>query len=130
MAGKTSSDTVKLLKCGRCREVWFCGEKCQRKEWKVHKQSCKVGNHAFAYIVLDEEKSDFEALVKKKGFMMFENNDSAIVRDAQTGRYFDSLTDEGVFFFPSEKAELDASLKEGRFKNTMTLAVVTERLPS
>ena len=30
----------KMLKCGRCRSVYYCEENHQREHWKVHKQSC------------------------------------------------------------------------------------------
>lgn len=29
-----------LLKCGRCKKVWYCSKECQRKHWKVHKGVC------------------------------------------------------------------------------------------
>ncbi|RPA81046.1 hypothetical protein BJ508DRAFT_118721 [Ascobolus immersus RN42] len=34
-------DTPKcLVKCGRCRTVWYCGRDCQVSHWKEHKLSC------------------------------------------------------------------------------------------
>lgn len=32
----------KLLKCGRCKNSYYCSEKCQKKDWQAgHKESCK-----------------------------------------------------------------------------------------
>ena len=30
----------KMLKCGQCRKVYYCGQKHQKQHWKVHKQTC------------------------------------------------------------------------------------------
>lgn len=30
----------KLLKCGKCRTVEYCGKECQKKHWKTHKNNC------------------------------------------------------------------------------------------
>eukprot|EP00959_Pyramimonas_sp_CCMP1952_P286621 5993414-Pyramimonas_sp.AAC.2 len=30
----------KLLRCGKCRGVSYCGAGCQRKHWSSHKQAC------------------------------------------------------------------------------------------
>jgi hypothetical protein len=29
------------LRCLRCKQVWYCGRECQRKDWKTHKHKCK-----------------------------------------------------------------------------------------
>lgn len=29
-------------KCGRCKQVYYCSVKCQKKHWKIHKHSCKT----------------------------------------------------------------------------------------
>jgi TPR repeat protein len=28
------------VKCGQCKQAWFCGAECQRAAWKGHKPSC------------------------------------------------------------------------------------------
>lgn len=28
------------MRCGRCRQVWFCGKECQRKAWAIHSKHC------------------------------------------------------------------------------------------
>ena len=30
-----------LHKCSKCRFVYYCGVKCQKKDWPLHKQECK-----------------------------------------------------------------------------------------
>ncbi len=30
----------KLLACGKCREVQYCGKECQKGHWKAHKPTC------------------------------------------------------------------------------------------
>jgi hypothetical protein len=34
--------TVKLLKCGRCRQARVCGKQCQKRDWVLHKSTCKA----------------------------------------------------------------------------------------
>lgn len=29
-----------LLRCGRCRDAYYCNRECQRRDWKSHKPSC------------------------------------------------------------------------------------------
>merc|ERR1712166_136397 len=29
-----------LLRCSRCKEVWYCTQKCQKAGWKQHKKDC------------------------------------------------------------------------------------------
>ena len=29
------------LRCGRCRNVWYCGKQCQQSHWPTHKSECK-----------------------------------------------------------------------------------------
>lgn len=28
-------------KCGRCKKVYYCGQSCQKRHWKVHKKTCR-----------------------------------------------------------------------------------------
>jgi hypothetical protein len=30
----------KLLKCSKCKGVWYCSKECQKKHWSVHKSAC------------------------------------------------------------------------------------------
>ncbi len=31
-----------LLRCKNCKFIYYCGKKCQRKDWKEHKKVCEV----------------------------------------------------------------------------------------
>jgi len=35
-----STGVSRMMRCGRCREVSYCGEEHQREHWKVHKRVC------------------------------------------------------------------------------------------
>ncbi|KAK5732576.1 hypothetical protein LTR17_010391 [Elasticomyces elasticus] len=30
-----------LLRCTRCKSVWYCGKDCQQEDWNLHKIACK-----------------------------------------------------------------------------------------
>lgn len=42
--GAFPSDTVELKRCNRCLSTWYCNEKCQRKNFKIHKKTCKTSS--------------------------------------------------------------------------------------
>ena len=31
-----------LRRCGGCRQVWYCGDDCQRADWASHRAECKA----------------------------------------------------------------------------------------
>lgn len=33
------------MRCGRCQGMYYCSAECQRKDWKIHKQGCKMCRH-------------------------------------------------------------------------------------
>ncbi|KAL6062921.1 N-lysine methyltransferase smyd2 [Balamuthia mandrillaris] len=36
-----SPPAQRLLRCGRCKQAWYCDQECQKKAWPAHKASCK-----------------------------------------------------------------------------------------
>ena len=37
----TCANTEKeLLRCTRCKAVYYCGSECQKKDWPTHKLKC------------------------------------------------------------------------------------------
>lgn len=34
-------DGVKLKRCGKCKNVFYCGADCQRADWKAHSFHCR-----------------------------------------------------------------------------------------
>lgn len=34
------ADDYKLRKCSACKSVYYCDRKCQKADWKVHKETC------------------------------------------------------------------------------------------
>ena len=35
------ADKKPTLRCGKCRNVWYCDAVCQRADWKKHKKICE-----------------------------------------------------------------------------------------
>ncbi|CAB9523758.1 lysine methyltransferase SMYD2 [Seminavis robusta] len=35
-----NNNNNKLLRCSQCRRFWYCGKKCQQRDWKAHKEEC------------------------------------------------------------------------------------------
>ncbi|KAG2089324.1 uncharacterized protein F5147DRAFT_658430 [Suillus discolor] len=48
------TEMKKLLKCAKCKSVWYCSKECQKKNWSTHKPTC----HA------DERSSGLYKLVR------------------------------------------------------------------
>jgi hypothetical protein len=44
---KTPKD---LMKCGRCKQVFYCDRDCQKAQWSTHKQVCRPSDDAAAAI--------------------------------------------------------------------------------
>lgn len=40
--GSCNKTTAVMLKCGRCKEVFYCDRNCQRAHWPTHKSVCVV----------------------------------------------------------------------------------------
>ncbi|KAJ7494900.1 hypothetical protein FB451DRAFT_1212823 [Mycena latifolia] len=37
---KTTKSRNELLRCSRCKLVWYCSKECQKVDWKAHKRFC------------------------------------------------------------------------------------------
>lgn len=42
VCSKPPSKEAPLLRCGRCRNVWYCCTACQKSNWKAHKGVCNT----------------------------------------------------------------------------------------
>ena len=42
--GKKKTDGCRLMKCSSCRQVYYCSEECQKKNWRRHKRRCGMFN--------------------------------------------------------------------------------------
>lgn len=52
----------KLLRCVRCKVVFYCGRVCQKKHFPAHKLSCKTIANAYAALAREEQKlADLQA---------------------------------------------------------------------
>jgi hypothetical protein len=110
----TPSKTVKLQLCGRCKSVWLCSPACMKAAWKKgHIQGCpdmglEVGESSHLSTSSDSQKATLDEIVSRQGCALVALGESqeprALIRDDATGRLFDSLSDEDVYFLPSDNA--------------------------
>lgn len=42
----------KLLKCAKCKSVWYCSKECQKKNWSKHKPTCHEDERSSGLIKL------------------------------------------------------------------------------
>ena len=59
----------KLLRCGRCKNAWYCSLECQRKNWKTgHKDRCSISEQGSVVRVQTSEelKARMEDALKLK----------------------------------------------------------------
>jgi len=38
------NENIELFKCASCKCVYYCSKKCQKQDWKEHKEHCKTFN--------------------------------------------------------------------------------------
>ena len=98
---------VALKKCGGCLRAWFCGKQCQLKAWKGHKSGCqKVSILTFRDEDLASVDKDFEGRGVVSWTSCHNGLPRALLFDDEKRRYYDALTDEDMYFLPSEKTDL------------------------
>lgn len=110
---------TQLKLCARCQQVWFCSKECQLRCWKEHHHhTCAkpVGLITCEDKARPEIETDFKELsgvtwIYGCGMKQIYDGTSfgtpfcqprALLRDTITGRFFDALTDEDVYFEPVE----------------------------
>jgi len=55
------NENTELFKCGNCKCIYYCSKKCQKEDWKFHKNNCGLFNVQFTY------------KTSKKGCMLISN---------------------------------------------------------
>jgi hypothetical protein len=112
---ETPSKTTKLQLCSRCKSAWLCSLECMKAAWKKgHKQVCKdtgleAGERNPLLILCDSQKVAIDEDVAMNGLAIVTTKAieecfdyRMLVRNVVTGRLFDSLSDDSVYFSPSE----------------------------
>lgn len=49
-------------RCSKCKSVWYCSRECQLKDWKAHKEMCKM----LTEVRKDEDKREDEIKAMNK----------------------------------------------------------------
>ena len=72
----------------------------RRIVWKkIHKKDCKEENGRHVHVFNDVERAVLDKVFEQEGCVaMFDTIDVVLVRDPQTGRFFDSLINENAYF--------------------------------
>lgn len=47
-------------KCGNCKMTWYCSKECQQKDWKEHKNRCRVYEKLLHGVKLRKSKSELD----------------------------------------------------------------------
>ena len=53
--GKTQSD---MLRCSKCKNIYYCNGECQRGDWNIHKNKCVITSNNNIVINKSEKKGD------------------------------------------------------------------------
>jgi hypothetical protein len=54
----------KLLACSGCSTVFYCGNKCQKEDWRKHKKDCKMLGNLLKWSKDEKSKEAFDKLSK------------------------------------------------------------------
>ncbi|CAH1786124.1 unnamed protein product [Owenia fusiformis] len=56
----------KLLRCTACKMLYYCGTKCQKKNWKLHKEECPLLKNCAPKVPTDSVRLLFKLIQKFK----------------------------------------------------------------
>ena len=108
--GIKPSSSVDLMHCSACMSVWYCSKKCHRRSWRSgHKAVCPLlkasDDSNLLHIIIGKGMT---RKILDEGFLLLRNDEQGneshksepviIVKDHNTGEYFDSVHDHGVEF--------------------------------
>ena len=55
-----------IKRCTGCYTVWYCGQKCQMKGWKEHKDECKKAKEEYTNVLLRERAGQTTSFLSGK----------------------------------------------------------------
>lgn len=98
---KKASEEVNLKRCSRCHEIWYCGKPCQTIHWTDggHRERC--GKTSGTNTLLPEShRANIEEQIAFDGYapVHHRTGPAIVVRDPDTGKLFESLTNQDVYF--------------------------------
>jgi hypothetical protein len=123
-------DNAVLNKCSGCSRVWYCGYKCQKRNWSKHKRVCKAKwrTKPLHY----ETSGHYEGMKERMSSNLCLQVDTltgdlfVFCLDPITNEVFDGLTDRPVSFLPpSEEHGTDS-----KRTTSMIVNVASKKKPS
>jgi hypothetical protein len=66
---ETQMEGAKLMKCQRCKVIYYCSKNCQVADWKVHKKRCNEVNR-----VVDRDRRSAEKTSRRTIFAFITSN--------------------------------------------------------
>ncbi|EJD50561.1 hypothetical protein AURDEDRAFT_182461 [Auricularia subglabra TFB-10046 SS5] len=73
--GADEDDSDKLLRCGTCKNHFYCSAKCQKKDWNAHKHNCSslpLGELAYLDPLDDEQATKLNEEVHRVALLLHE----------------------------------------------------------
>ena len=78
----TKTDSNSLLRCGRCRQVWYCNRECQKHDYPFHMVECRE-----APILLSSDGSSNSALLVRNFLALRHKRDKIKNKNCRQHRY-------------------------------------------
>jgi len=72
------TESQKLMGCARCKYVYYCGSRCQTRDYKRHKKECK---EMALKMSLEEEEKKMKKKMKKKKKKKKKKKDDTVVEE-------------------------------------------------